>query len=326
MQQATRTILTVFEVRKTRRQKERFRHYLTELLEDNGYNVAIETHKGLWRSDNVVVGDPATAKLIFTAHYDTCARLPLPNLCTPRNLLGIVLYQLLLAVLIFLPPLLLAIIAILVDIGPAATMGVIYFSLLFQLWWMIDGPANPHTANDNTSGVMTLTELLLTLPPAHRDSVCCVFFDNEEKGLLGSGAFYTKHKKALGRTPLINFDCVCDGDSIELYPQKECRKDPRLMAQLREAFVGENGKSVEVVSGFAFYPSDQKRFPKGIGVCALHKSRLLGGYLGRIHTARDTVMDENNIELLRKGSLRMAECYSEEYHAKGNFYQGRTGE
>ena len=59
---------------------------------------------------------------------------------------------------------------------------------------MFVGKANKHTANDNTSGVLTLIEAL------HEDElkdVCCVFFDHEEVGLFGSRFFYKKHKEEL---------------------------------------------------------------------------------------------------------------------------------
>ena len=43
----------------------------------------IEDYDALFR----VLGDPETAKVVFSAHYDTCARLPFPNFIAPKNLL-----------------------------------------------------------------------------------------------------------------------------------------------------------------------------------------------------------------------------------------------
>ena len=62
---------------------------------------------------------------------------------------------------------------------------------------------------------------------------------------------------------------------------------------------------MEVVRGFGFYPSDQARFNRGVGVCALKKKPVLGYYMDRIHTGRDTVLMEDNIVLLRDGVLRL---------------------
>ena len=190
MTEEARTILTRFEVRKSPKQKEAFREYLRPLLRRRGYAPDTTQEKGLGRSRNIVVGDPETARLIFTAHYDTCAVLPIPNFITPRNLLWYGLYQALL-VLLVLALCVAAEVAVLMlwpDAPFAAALGAVYLMLAFCLWWMLDGKANRHTANDNTSGVAVLTEILLALPEELRGGVCCIYFDNEEKGLLGSRA------------------------------------------------------------------------------------------------------------------------------------------
>ena len=50
----------------------------------------------------MVAGDPDTAKVIFSAHYDTCAALPIPNFITPRNMFFYICYQLLMMTPLFL--------------------------------------------------------------------------------------------------------------------------------------------------------------------------------------------------------------------------------
>ena len=50
-----------------------------------------------------------------------------------------------------------------------------------------------------------------------------------------------------------------------------------------------------------------------MGVCALKHSRLVGWYMDRIHTGRDTVLDTENIRLLRSGVLRLLEQTVEEH-------------
>ena len=175
---------------------------------------------------------------------------------------------------------------------------------IFFVWWIIDGPANRHTANDNTSGVLTLLETALALPPEHRDRVCFVFFDNEEKGMLGSAAFAKRHKGVKKNTPVVNFDCVGDGDSIQFFPRRKLKKDPAALERIEAAFLPGCGRDVQVVRGFGFYPSDNANFKKGAGVCALKHRPIVGYYMDRIHTGRDTVLDEANIALLRDGALR----------------------
>ena len=110
----------------------------------------------------------------------------------------------------------------------------------------------------------------------------------------------------------INFDCVSDGDFIQFFPGGALKKDPAVLEQIEAAFAGRSGKTTEVVRGFGFYPSDNASFKRGVGVCALKRRKLIGYYMDRIHTNKDTVFEEENIELLRDGALRLA----------GNFQPG----
>ena len=79
-----------------------------------------------------------------------------------------------------------------------------------------------------------------------------------------------------------------------------------MLDRIEAAFQGRGEKVVEVVRGFGFYPSDNKAFRKGVGVCALKRKKILGYYMDRIHTNKDTVLEEENIEILRDGALRLA--------------------
>lgn len=308
-------IMEDFQIRKSRKQKEAFRNWLCEELEKAGY--APWTEKG-FASQNVVVGDPENAKVIFSAHYDTCAVLPIPNFITPRNIIFYVCYQLLLIIPLFLvlsvvEGILLAVAEALQSLALLLLMPITSIALCaFFVWWIIDGPANRHTANDNTSGVITLLETALSLRSEDRKQVCFVFFDNEEKGMFGSAAFTKAHKKAKKETLNINFDCVSDGDSIQFFPGNRLRKDEKTLERIETAFQGNMEKQTEVVRGFGFYPSDNASFKKGVGVCALKHKKIIGYYMDRIHTNRDTVLEEENIELLRRGALALAAGYREE--------------
>ena len=120
----------------------------------------------------------------------------------------------------------------------------------------------------------------------------------------------------LFRSLVLNFDCVGDGDSLQFFPTKQAKKDGTAEL-LRESFLPAGEKTVEVVEGFGFYPSDQAAFVHGVGVCALKKSKLFGWYMDRIHTKKDTVLDEMNIDLLRAGTVRLLQTMKEkeETHA-----------
>ena len=51
----------------------------------------------------------------------------------------------------------------------------------------------------------------------------------------------------------------------------------------------------------AFYPSDQWGFPKALAMAALKRRRFLGAVIDRIHTRRDTILKEENIEYIVEG-------------------------
>lgn len=304
MTEQSNKIMAGMQVRKTRRQKEDFRAWLCRELEAAGYAPTVETG---FAARNVVAGDPDKAKVLLTAHYDTQPVLPVPNFITPRSPFFFVLYQLLIVLPLFIVVAVVEgfIIAFAPEgarwwLMPLASMGI----CAFFIWWILDGKANRHTANDNTSGVLTLIETALALPPEHRERVCFVFFDNEEKGMFGSAAFANRHKNVKKHTIVLNFDCVGDGNSIQFFPQKMLKKDEAALERMEAAFLPAGDKDVQVVRGFSLYPSDNANFKRGVGVCALKHKRVVGYYMDRIHTSRDTVLDQGNIALLRDGALR----------------------
>ena len=289
-------------MRKSKKQKAAFRDWLCGDLTAAGYTPTVE--KSVIAA-NVVVGDPEGAEVLFTAHYDTQAVLPIPNFITPRNAFWYLLYQFVLVGGMFLVAGIVAGLFLLFRLPVEAASMVFGVVLLFCCWWLIDGPANKHTVNDNTSGVITLVETALALPVEDRSKVCFVFFDNEEKGMLGSSVFAGKHKQVKKGKLVVNFDCVSDGPSIHFFPSRKLKKDKAKIAGLEKAFQSAGARQVEIVRGFGFYPSDNAAFRLGAGVCALRRSSVCGWYMSRIHTKRDTVMEEENIELLRDGCLRL---------------------
>ena len=130
----------------------------------------------------------------------------------------------------------------------------------------------------------------------------------EESGLIGSSVFASKHKKAMKDKPLINFDCVSDGDHFLFVQSGRARK--RCGAALAEAFTDKADTQVTLAGPLgAFYPSDQANFPCGVGVAALNRSPVLGLYMSRIHTAKDTVCREENFRFLLDGARRFLAAY-----------------
>lgn len=296
-------VLTAYPVRKKKSQKQLFRRDVVDYLQSIGYSVKEE--KGSFSCVNVVAGDPEKAKFLVTAHYDTCAGMPFPNLITPCNFFPFMLYQSFLLVIMFAFMAVGGVIAYLLTQDEQVTFLVSYAFLWLFLGLMMFGPANPANANDNTSGVVTVLEIARSIPAEVREKVCFVLFDLEEAGLVGSAAYRKAHKKASENQIVLNLDCVGDGDNVVFFPTGKLRKDQEKLSMLENiaGTVGEKSLTVHK-KGFSYYPSDQANFPYGVGIAALRKSPL-GLYLGRIHTKRDTILDEDNVMLLRSRLILM---------------------
>ena len=297
-------ILHQFPVRKSKKQKQEFRDAVQSYCEGLGYGVSVE--KGSFNAHNVVIGDPKTAKYLVTAHYDTCARLPFPNLITPCNLIPFILYQLFQVAYIFLGALIPGVALSLLTGDPELGGLVSYILVWLLLAMMLLGPANKHNSNDNTSGVVTLLEIARIMPENQRHKVCFVLFDLEEAGLIGSASYHKAHKKETEHQVILNLDCVGDGDEIVFFPTKKLRKDGQKLAWLYKTIGRYGDKSIDVrEKGFAFYPSDQTQFPYGVGIAAFHRSKWAGLYLSRIHTPKDTVLEETNVNILRAALITL---------------------
>ena len=77
--------------------------------------------------------DPDKAKVLLTAHYDTCALLPFPNLMAPTSPLLFIAYQLFLVVMILLVAIIPAVIAGLFTDNPLIIYYVFELSLILFL-------------------------------------------------------------------------------------------------------------------------------------------------------------------------------------------------
>jgi len=292
MTELSQIILQDYQVRKSKKQKDAF----IALLQEHFPSLTIE-QGGFIKSRNLMLGDVGAAKTIFSAHYDTCARLPIPNFIAPKNVPISLLYSflLLLPMMVILFALNYPISLISNNFWVHYTFTLVAAALLMGI--MVAGPANKHNANDNTSSVIMLIEIYSRLTDEQRAQTAFVFFDNEEIGLLGSSQFKKIHAKEMEEKLLINFDCVADGDHILIAASKNAEKE--FTPTLQAVFQSTETKNFQFErADKIFYPSDHVGFPKAVSVAAFHKKKLIGYYLGRIHTGRDTVFNESNIELL----------------------------
>ena len=299
MTELSEKILSSYQVRKTKKQKTDFIEFMKreipELYVEEG---------GALKSRNLVVGDVQKARVVLGAHYDTCARLPFPNLIAPKKVFVTFMY----GILISLP-------FLIVMAGVNLLMRYLTNDFFLAYWTaflvfavsyfgvLLGGPANKNTVNDNTSGVITLCELIHACREKGLSDVAFVFFDHEEMGLFGSSYFRKLHKKEMKETLLVNFDCVSDGDHLLFVLNKSAISGYEKL--LRSALPESKTKKVYFEKDSnTFYPSDQMGFYTAISVSAMKKSRFLGLYLDRIHTKKDTVMDEANIAYICEGMER----------------------
>lgn len=288
-------MLSAFPVRKSRRQKEAFRQWAVAKAEGAGYAARVEQNGGLGENRNVVIGDPETAEVVFTAHYDTPPRMILPNMPLPRNFPLFLLYQL-------------AIVALFLAAagivgGIAALLGADKM-LSFQLGWLIYvallllmmfGPANPHNANDNTSGVATVLSLMAATEERDRPRVAFILFDNEEKGCLGSRAYAKEHPLVRDERLIVNMDCVGVGEHLLFIAPEKVRHMPCYERLEKAMAEDEASGAVFFPMEKSRFPSDQRNFKQGVGVCACRKGPRIGYYCAGIHTSRDTRCDQENI-------------------------------
>lgn len=304
MLQKPMDILKQYPVRKSKKQKQAFRDAVTAYAQGLGY--AVKTEKGTFHCQNLILGQPETVSYLVTAHYDTCARMLLPNFIAHCNPVVFWSYQMLLVVLLLAAALSAGTVAVLLTKSSTiAQWGAlaVYWVLLLA---MLIGPANKHNTNDNTSGVVTLLEIARSLPENQRSKVAFVLFDLEEAGLWGSASYRKAHKAQTDNQIVLNLDCVGDGDELMLFPTPKLIKDTKKLNSLRPVCGQFGKKSISLrEKGFTRYPSDQKNFPYGVGIAAFHRKKGIGLYCSRIHTSRDTILEVTNVNLLRAALITL---------------------
>ncbi len=282
-----------FPVRNTPEQKQAFRDYVCSM---ENLNAKVET---LEKHDNLVIGDPETAKVLFTAHYDTPKSMFVPNLMLPTSRPLFILYQVAVILVLLIPSVAAGLFVMSRGEGVLwnelglLTYLVIYFGLFFLL--MRRG-INPNNHNDNTSGTAAVLDIARKLPEDLKGKAAFVLFDDEEKGLKGSKAMAKAYPAVKGNTLVINLDCVGNGKNFVFVYGKALKNDPVLFAL--EKAMESLGSVTFICISRGNCNSDQKSFKRGIGVCACKKSRRGILYTPAIHTKKDTEADPSNMDSL----------------------------
>ncbi|MBR2927513.1 MAG: M28 family peptidase [Clostridia bacterium] len=284
---------TSFPQRRKICDKENFRAYVSKIAEEYGYESHTEVLED--KHHNLIVGSCEEAEVILTAHYDTPAASLFPNIMMPRNPILAIVYGI--AV-----PTLYALVALGLAYGAKALFSLSYawmigiylavYYLIFYLAMMCF--ENKHNYNDNTSGVATLLTAMSI--PSNR-KIAFVFFDNEEKGLKGSKAFAKAHPE-WGKKLLLNLDCVGNGQNLLFIAKPEAEQHP-IYRLITECLTDTDAHK------FHFFPikgsgmnSDNKSFSTSVGICACKRAKFPSFYTPRIHTAKDTEVDPENISVL----------------------------
>ncbi len=285
-------INTIFPIRRRGEEKAKFYDYVRSEFGEERVRIEILDKK----HNNIIIGDISEAKVIFTAHYDTPAASLVPNLMFSADKIKGTLFHLAF-------PIIMALISLFIAFSVSEALNlderyaaIIYFVLYFGLFYCTTRLVpNKHNKNDNTSGVATVMSLASEI---NDKRVAFILFDNEEKGLLGSKAFAKKHKNLMKDMPLINFDCVGNGDQVIFIVKEKAEKNEAYQLLKSVSISNESFKVHHLPFKKCLSNSDYKNFPCGIGVMASRRAKFVKFYTGRIHTSRDTVADSENVYFL----------------------------
>ncbi len=292
----TALLFASYQARRTKTQKTSFIQHACAAAADAGFMSNVENTKNGAR--NVVVGDINSASVVYTAHYDTASKSPIPGFIFPKAPILTTLYQIAFALIMLVPSavvfLLSAFLLPLISIPGSISVlvGILLAAgaFVFCLYWFLCGPAVNNTANSNTSGVATLFEIMEAVPAEYRSKVAFVFFDGSVNGLIGAADFAKSHKH-INKKLFLNFDCVGVGDHFVVALTRGAAK---FSTAIDAAFASTGKIKTEVVSGANRIPSDHNKFKCAIGVSAFEKTgnRLC---LKVKNDDTDTVCSDENI-------------------------------
>ncbi len=299
-----------YPVRRKPREKEHFRIWLMGTLRELGYDPKLQTRETALQFGspvtNVVVGDPGTAKLIFTAHYDTGVRTLLPPLIMPTRPLTALLYLALTPVMALLGSLVLSFAVTFPLNAPQWTLPLFLLLLAAALTYLRFGPSETKNLNDNDSGVAALLETAAALTPRYRGEVAFAFLDGGFDALGGAKGLRARYPAMKGKT-VFNVNCVARGDEILVLPDKQGRWNAAALDAVLDSFDCAENKLVYLkTDGLVYYPSDNRAFRGAFTLCACEKLRGFGRI---IRPRRAEGMDEENIKIIKDGLCKLAEKY-----------------
>ncbi len=304
MDQYAQRIARDYPVRRKAQEKENMRAYLMGQLREMGYDAKLND---CGRAMNVIAGDPERAKIFYAAHYDTPLHEPLPALICPTRPVTYMLYQ-------ALTPILTLVLAFVVSVGvtfvlnwPNMTLPLFLVLLLGALAYLRWGPSEKNNVNDNASGVAALLRTAEQLTPRYRNDVCFLFLDGGSENMQGAKGFRKRYPSAKEK-PVLCLDCVGSGDELLILPGRGARWNGDLLDAINSSFeISERKTCYDKVDGLVHFPGDQRAFKQGVAICAVRHVRGFGRLI--CPTRRDNVIDEENLELLSRGLVKLAAAY-----------------
>ena len=296
------SFFTKYETRVRRKEKDDFIERTKESFREIGYtDEEMMIQKSRFGGKNLIIGSP-DADFLFTAHYDTPGRngwiaLPFAKIwgMGVASLVGM-----LIVLMLAWPGIILNLLGVNIEEHNVLRM-ILSFAFLI-IFFLMFALKNPHNHNDNTSGCLGVYNIatLISENSSLKEKCAFVFFDMEEAGLLGSDAFAKWRRKQYPdkeNSSVINLDCIGDGDYLVLASRKKpaALKERDAMTQF---FHLKGFETIKKTSSMLGYLSDHAKFPNGIMLALLRRSKLGGLYIPNIHTSNDIVCDLDKIQRL----------------------------
>lgn len=288
-------ITSRFPVRRKAEQKKLFRDWAVAEIRRMGYSVKVE-QTGLQCHENIIVGNPEKAPMLFTAHYDTAAWNLLPNILLHRNPVLNLMYQMLIVLILLAGAAVVMLAAGALTGSPeAARLLWITAYLGILLWSTFGGIPNKHNVNDNTSGLAALFTMMAQLPAEDRAKCAFILFDNEEKSLGGSKSYAKEHQQVAYTRLTVNLNCIGVGEHFIVISHKLARQHREFTYLQRhlEALAARKPHFFDSLGSVC--PSDWKSFKCGVNISAARYLSGIGFYTPYLHTGRDTEADSGNI-------------------------------
>ena len=179
--------------------------------------------------------------------------------------------------------------------------------LIGALAYLKYGPSEKNNVNANTSGVAALLRTAEQLTPRYRNDVCFLFLDGGSDNMRGAKGFRKRYPSAKEK-PVLCLDCVGSGDELLILPGKGARWNGELLDAINSSFENSERKTCyDKVDGLVHFPGDQRAFRQGVAVCAVRRVPGFGRFI--CPTGKDNRIDDENLELLSRGLVKLAAAY-----------------